>query len=60
VLVGWLATTIRPHLLLRIGAVVSRRRLPVLRGAERTRVNILVLMTHGALPARFVNGRLRS
>jgi MFS family permease len=57
VLVGWLADHYRPHLLLRIGAVVlAVGAYPFFAALTAHAMNILVLMTMAALAGAFVNG----
>jgi MFS transporter, MHS family, proline/betaine transporter len=57
VLVGWLADHYRPHLLLRIGAVVlAVGAYPFFAALTAHTMNILVLMTMAALAGAFVNG----
>src|SRR5262245_48607795 len=57
VLVGWLADHYRPHLLLRIGAVVlAAGAYPFFAALATHAVNILVLMTMAAMAGAFVNG----
>src|SRR5215510_4477541 len=57
VLVGWLADHYRPHLLLRIGAVVlAVGAYPFFSALTEHAMNIIVLMTMAALAGAFVNG----
>jgi len=57
VLVGWVADHYRPHLLLRIGAVVlALGAYPFFAALTAHAMNILVLMTMAALAGAFVNG----
>jgi MFS family permease len=57
VLVGWLADHYRPHLLLRIGAVVlALGAYPFFVALTAHAMNILVLMTIAAMAGAFVNG----
>jgi len=57
VVVGWVADHYRPHLLLRIGAVVlAIGAYPFFTALAAHAMNILVLMTMAALAGAFVNG----
>jgi MFS family permease len=57
VLVGWVADHYRPHLLLRIGAVVlALGAYPFFAALAAHAMNILVLMTMASLAGAFVNG----
>ena len=57
VLVGWVADHYRPHLLLRVGAVVlAFGAYPFFAALNAHAINILVLMTMAALAGALVNG----